>query len=374
MSGLGGGRFKMNFSGVGDRWKATWVLRETSKTRITFDAEFIHDNAKDAEANVKGAFFFQKKNPSQSWEAPEKTITLASLKAGEGARLPLDSAETRAFYHHLQRRYGDDTSLGLGKALEALGGASTEDLRAILLDENSGARRAFGKLLKWATELDDLEKVAEQLSGLDQASLVNLQAAVQLRTLISLRDEWYANWENQDEEFWQKQIASSPILLQLVFEAPVAIVKEKAYVGGKSVFDSRGKIVDFLLKNSLTHNVSLVEIKTPATPLLGSKYRTGVFPLSGDLMGAVAQVLTYRDSLSKEFRTLSANSGGDFDCFEPCCVVIAGHASKALLDEDRRRSFELARTQMRDVKIVSYDELYSRLEGLVLLLQQTESA
>ncbi len=322
MDAFGIGSINVDFSGLDDRWRPTWVLRETSTTRLVFLAEFIHDNAKDAEANVKGTFAFQRKKPSQPWESPE-SINLASLKAGEGVKLAIDSAATRKLYDHLQKRYGDDTSLGLGKALEALVGSLASDWQAILLSENSGARQAFGKLLKWATQLDDLEQVANQLADLDQASLANLQAAVQLRALTSLRDEWHDNWTCQDEEFWQKQIASSPILLQQIFEAPVTIVKEKAYVGGKSVFDDRGKLVDFLLKNSVTHNVSLVEIKTPATPLLGSKYRTGVFPLSGEVMGAVAQVLTYRDSLSKEFRTLVGNSGGGFDCFEPCCVIIA---------------------------------------------------
>lgn len=35
-------------------------------------------------------------------------------------------------------------------------------------------------------------------------------------------------------------------------------------MGGKTVFNTGGKIVDYLVKNRITSSVALVEIKTPA--------------------------------------------------------------------------------------------------------------
>lgn len=360
----------IDFSDIGkSKWDRVWVLRATKTTRLVFLARLIDDNQKDPEATVKGVLAYQRKLPGKPWEAPE-TINLAALKGGEGVRLDLDSAETRAFYKYLQERYGDDKSANLGRSLGEVSGASIEDLTSILVAGSTEMKDALGKLLSWATKLEDLEEVADQLAGLDQASLANLQAAVQLRTLIALRDQWDQNQDSDDEEFWQRQIASSPILLQQIFEAPVTVVKGKAYVGGKNVSNDGGKLADFLLKNSITQNLCLVEIKTPGSHLLGAEYRSGVFPLSREVMGAISQVLTYRDDLNKEFFALARRSKIDMESFDPCCVVVVGSAEKRLTSEERRRSFELARAQMRDVRIVTFDELYARLQSLIDLLRK----
>ena len=76
-----------------------------------------------------------------------------------------------------------------------------------------------------------------------------------------------------------------------MFSWPCTVVKDQAYVGGKNVSNTRGKIVDFLVKNRITENAVLIEIKTPQTPLLGREYRQGVINISEDLSGAILQVL-----------------------------------------------------------------------------------
>ena len=75
-------------------------------------------------------------------------------------------------------------------------------------------------------------------------------------------------------------------VLEQVFSWPVTIVNEKAYVGGKAVDNKGGGLVDFLVKNQLTNNVALIEIKTPGTELLSkNEYRNGVYNLSEELTG-----------------------------------------------------------------------------------------
>lgn len=81
-------------------------------------------------------------------------------------------------------------------------------------------------------------------------------------------------------------------------------MKGKAYVGGKSVLNTGGNIVDFLVKNYLTNNAALVEIKTPGTRLLGRLYRSGVYNPSDELSGSLMQVLNYRSSLQRDFYPL----------------------------------------------------------------------
>ena len=108
---------------------------------------------------------------------------------------------------------------------------------------------------------------------------------------------WADHAGNDSEEFWQETLGEHAVVLSQVLAAPAMILEAKAYVGGKTVSNVDGQVVDFLLANALTGSVALVEIKTPATRLLGSRYRAGVYPLSKDLAGGVSQVLSQRHTL-----------------------------------------------------------------------------
>src|SRR6266851_512987 len=54
-----------------------------------------------------------------------------------------------------------------------------------------------------------------------------------------------------------------------------------------------------------TANVTLVEIKTPATRLIGDEYRKAVFAPSSALAGSVVQAWSYRDNLLKNYYALA---------------------------------------------------------------------
>ena len=79
------------------------------------------------------------------------------------------------------------------------------------------------------------------------------------------------------------------------------------------------------------------------------------------------QVLDYRRELSKNIQTITIGTSHVIDVFSPRCVVIAGNASKELDNEIKRKSFELFRTNLRDVEIVTFDELFKKAETLATL-------
>jgi hypothetical protein len=125
--------------------------------------------------------------------------------------------------------------------------------------------------------------------------------------------------------------------------------------------------VDFLVKNRLTASAALVEIKTPTTKLTGREYRAGIPNVSADLAGSIVQVLSYRASLAETHRTLHALSN-DFDVFDPPCVVIIGNCVE-LSTVAKKSTFELFRRQLSGgVEVVTFDELFSRVERLIALL------
>jgi hypothetical protein len=128
-------------------------------------------------------------------------------------------------------------------------------------------------------------------------------------------------------------------------------------------------LLDFLLKNNLTQNTALIEIKTPKTKIIGTKYRLSVYSIYPDITGSIVQIANYKDSLTKNYHSLVANMGGEINAFNPQCMVIAGNAQAELTDQERIKSFELFRNGLKDVQLVTYDELFRKIEILIELIE-----
>src|SRR5690606_18424501 len=76
------------------------------------------------------------------------------------------------------------------------------------------------------------------------------------------------------EKKWQEFLKDNSWIFSYIFAQPVILYKREAYVGGKTIENKNGKFNDFLIKNSLSDNVSFLEIKTHKTKLLdATKYR-----------------------------------------------------------------------------------------------------
>ena len=149
------------------------------------------------------------------------------------------------------------------------------------------------------------------------------------------------------------------------------IINHKAYVGGKGIDNQGGNIVDFIYKNRLTENTVLIEIKTPSTKLLSGPYRDNVFSVSSELSGSVNQILTYKDELQKNYRDLKDQSKVTFQVFNPKCIVIIGCLETEKFTTIQQRSFEIFRNDLRSVEILTFDELFNKIEQLVRLFQMT---
>ena len=157
-------------------------------------------------------------------------------------------------------------------------------------------------------------------------------------------------------------------MLSQLFSVPVVFIRDKAYVGGMNIDRQDAKFVDYLYTNETSNDALLVELKTPKTKLVGTKYRKGVHKPSSDISGSIIQVLDYRRELSKNIHHITSGTDKKIDIFNPRCVVIAGNASTELDTELKRKSFELFRTSLKDVEIVTYDELFKKAETLATLL------
>lgn len=189
-----------------------------------------------------------------------------------------------------------------------------------------------------------------------------------INNLKNILKIWDDNQENREEEFWQKVFWDNAIILSQVFSFPVIFIEGKAYVGGKNLSNKGGNWVDFLLKNNLTKNTALVEIKTPKTKIIGIPYRS-VYSISADITGAIVQISNYKDSLTKEYRNLVEDMEEEINAFNPQCMVIAGNAQAELISKEHIKSFELFRSGLKDVQLITYDELFRKIEILIELME-----
>lgn len=186
------------------------------------------------------------------------------------------------------------------------------------------------------------------------------------KRLVNILNEWDGNKENSDEEFWQIKFSQNSYVLSQAFSVPVVFIQDKAYIGGMGIDRKNAKFVDFLFSSPSGNQVVLIEIKTPMTKLLGRKYRN-IFRPSTELSGALIQANDYRSSLLQNLSSLSQDLGKKLSAFNPRCLIIAGNIENELNTELKRRSFELFRSSLQNIDIVTYDELFKKIEVMATL-------
>lgn len=361
------------------------VLREGSATRLIFRPEIVR-NKVDQSASVRGHLLWQKKGKKDCWE-DSKDIALSSLRKGEGVVFELRAAEVRVLFEGVKQLYelheahgvpmGKHTFVATDSPLAALLSLGRDELTSLVDANHVLGASLLVRLLRWASEQRDVDQIVDDLTGLDPEHLLSLSAVAGVASLRQAERLWAWFQEHRDdprvakEEVWQKAFVKRQFLLEHLFAQPIAVVKEKAYVGGKSIQNTGGNLVDFLLKNDLTHNAVLLEIKTPLTRLLGSEYRAGLHNASSDLTGSVLQVLDYRSCFATNWQALAASGEPPPPTpIDPPSVVIIG-SSTELDTPDKRKSFELFRNQFSAVTMVTFDEVFERCRRLIRLLAGT---
>jgi len=237
---------------------------------------------------------------------------------------------------------------------------SEEELNDLLNADQENAIIALQRVLGWLSSAPDLaSRIA--LNEVQLPTLSGLVSQTHLQTILKL---WRDNAQNPDEEFWQSQLTDHSFALGLLFAYPIVIIKGKAYVGGKEYDNRHGNLVDFLGRIPASRSAVLIEIKNPSSALLGPQYRNDIYPPSPELVGAISQVLHYRESLMGD---RNVQESADLSAAGPRCVVIVGSASNELVDDSHKRSFERFRERLLGVTIVTFDEMLSRVQSLVEL-------
>lgn len=350
------------------------ILLQQQTTRLLFAPQLV-DNFKDSSACVRGYLCWERKGKNDAWE-PWQEGNLLTLKKGEGIKIELRAEAVKALFTGLAELYSlyetHGIQPGTHQFLKADGPlAAVANLTSTQLDVLAKADAKLGtaaliKLVEWAGGLPSSSAAIDQLAAVSHNNLQHLTALAGIAKLQSAIDTWRANENNADEEFWQQLLIEHQFIMENLFAFPIAIVAQKAYVGGKQLDNKGANLLDYLLKNELTSNAIILEIKTPRTHLLGSEYRDGLYNPSKELTGAVLQALDYRMSFTQTSFMFKAQ-GSDVDAAEPPCFVIAGHTAQLDMPE-KKKSFELFRRQFRGVQLNTFDELFARADKQLKLL------
>jgi hypothetical protein len=228
---------------------------------------------------------------------------------------------------------------------------------------------------------EDIKSIAELMSFVPQESVIANGTNI-LKTKNKLEEYFIEeviiqfdkllmqkNVSKTLEKRWQEFFKKYNWIFSQLFSFPVLIFEDEAYVGGKSIQNRGGKFADFIYKNKLTNNIVFIEIKTHKTKILDSRSYRGedVFPMSNDLSGALNQVLDQRENMQHEFYALKQKTKGTFESYNPRCLIIIG--SIISMTDDQKKSFELIRSNSKDVDIITFDEALEKIKGLQTIME-----
>lgn len=219
-----------------------------------------------------------------------------------------------------------------------------------------------------------LSQSVRAMSKAQTEKLAKLQSDIEFVTLDALIERYDEMLGKKlVEERWQEFFNENPFILNMAFGYPVVKVKDQASVGGRKLSGEGEKITDFLVKNSLTNNTAIFEIKTPQTEVLNKRpFRDGVYTPSADLAGSINQTLDQKYQFQKQVAAIKDNTRlYDIESYAVHCCLIIGHTPDG---EDKKKSFELFRRNSKDVEIVTFDELLEKLKQLRAFLAMSEDS
>lgn len=177
---------------------------------------------------------------------------------------------------------------------------------------------------------------------------------------------------NWDEKDWQKFFENNTWIFGYGLDYKfLTIIQREAHVSNTDLDGKNSVITDFILgSNKFT---VLVELKRPDTKLFDTKKnRSESWSLSSYLTNSISQILTQK----AEWEIKSQTEQYDIDenpirqrTIDPKTILIIGNSvqyeGETKTDKIKAKTFELYRRNMKNVEIITYDELYQKANFIV---------
>ncbi len=180
------------------------------------------------------------------------------------------------------------------------------------------------------------------------------------------------NKNENDEKKWQKFLEkNSRILWYWLDYRYQQILKRECDVWINNTSWANSPIVDFL--TGCSNFTVLVEVKTPETPLFrNSSNRAWTWWLSKELMDAHSQILSQKANRQKKSQMTQYKDNWEpitQKTIDPKTILIIWNSKEFTwndeISEIKKETFELFRRDLKNIDILTYDELYQRAEFIV---------
>lgn len=258
------------------------------------------------------------------------------------------------------------------------------------------------KLLKYLESIKDIEipkesfslmsqseaEITTALQGRDPASILNIIKQLSstegvklsqedINQLLKRREkleiferELTAN--NPDEKKWQNFFEKNKWIFGYGLNYEILRQEQtQPHYGGTRVEGKGGERGDYLTSTMGDINFTvLVEIKTPATPLLqGTKeVRNGAWSLSKELTDALVQIeaniATWDKDGSTQVDNMDRFEENDIYTVKPKGILVIGSLNQ-LDTRSKKETFQRFRKSIHGVDILTFDELYNRARFIV---------
>jgi hypothetical protein len=180
--------------------------------------------------------------------------------------------------------------------------------------------------------------------------------------------------DTKEEKVWQHFFKKNPWIFGYGLDYKyLEILQHESTVRGSDVSGKGAENLDALA--ATTDYTVLVELKKPSTELFeASQNRSNSWRLSSNLFAAVSQILEYKASHIVEWENESKKYDADENkisqkALDPKTVLVIGRDSMFSGTEKeidiKKKTFELYCRDSRNIKILTYNDLYRRARYIV---------
>lgn len=191
-----------------------------------------------------------------------------------------------------------------------------------------------------------------------------LKATAEIKTLQGFADELRSELKNKkSENWWQDYIKKNILVIQQGYIK--SIDKMNVSLGNT-------KYPDFAL---ITHDsyLDVLEIKKPDTELMKLDDSRGNYYWDKEISKAISQAENYLHLINSNGNAIRSyildNHKIDLKVVRPRGIILAGNAS-VYTEAKQKDDFRLLTQANKNLVFVTYDELLSRLENYIAVLQQ----
>lgn len=212
---------------------------------------------------------------------------------------------------------------------------------------------------------DELNKFIPEYIAKESVSVVNiLKAYTQIKSLKEIAQEIKNEIKNnRSESWWQDYIHKNILIIQQGYIQ--AIEKMNVIIGGT-------KYPDYSL---VTHDgfLDILEIKKPSTPLLKLDVSRDNYYWETEISKALIQVENYIEHISRNADPVRSYIKDkykiDLKVVRPRGIILAGQSLPHSVQK-QKDDFRLLTQALKNITFVTYDELVTRLENYIEVLER----